>query len=271
MNAIAKTWPGGGAGATDKRQLILLGCLTLVLIAVLAWEGPKLLHGSGSSNAPAATTAATASAAPAATAAVATSAAATSAAAVRATIIWIEHQPARDPFVPLAGAQATPAVADPAATPAPAAPTATTVTVTAPQAAAPAAAGPTPAVPAKVTPSIAVVEANGQKHIVLDGQYFKVSDLWFRLVAVDATTMKIALVDAAFSGGRDAITVLRDHPVTLVNNATGVEYSLRFTQGTSGVATDSQAEPTAAPSATATGPTAATPPQAEPPATTSAN
>jgi hypothetical protein len=145
--------------------------------------------------------------------------------------------------------------------------------VTTPQTAAPSvgATQPTPAAPAKIKPSIAVVYANGKKHIVGVGQYFKVSDLWFRLAAVDAKTMKIALVGAAFSGHRDAITVVRDHPVKLVNNATGVEYSLRFTQGTSGIATNSSTDPNAAPSATATGPTAATPPQAAAPATTSTN
>jgi hypothetical protein len=289
MNAIAKPWPGNNpARSKQRRQLIVLGCLSLVLLAMLAWEGPKLLHHSGSSSAPVATSAAATPAVTTAPAVGATGGAAISAAAASHTKVWISHQHARDPFVPLAGAQPAPAAAAaPAATPAPVASAAATaaaansthaasasaaaptVTVTAPPAAAPAnTATPEPAAPAKVAPSIAVVYANGKKHDVAVGQYFEVSDLWFRLDAVDSTTMKISLVNAGFSGGKDAITVLRDHPVKLVNNATGVEYSLRFTQGTSGIATDSQTEPTTAPSAT---PTAAAPSQASAPATTSPN
>jgi hypothetical protein len=280
MNAIAKPWPGGKAGSKQRSQLILLGCLALVLVAVLAWEGPKLLHRSGSSSEPVATSAIATPAAPTAPAVGATAGiAAPSAAAATRTKVWIAHQHARDPFAPLAGAEPAPAPAatpaTPAATPAttlaPAAHAATpalatpsvpTVTVASPPATA---TTPTPVAPAKVKPSIAVVYANGKKHAVSLDQYFKVSDLWFRLKSVDETTIKLALVHAAFSGGRDAITVRRNHRVKLVNNATGVEYSLLFTRGTSGIATNSQTEPTTAPSATASVPTAAAP------ATTSSN
>jgi hypothetical protein len=263
MNAIAKPWPGGNTGSKEKRQLILLGCLALVLVAVLAWEAPKLLHGSGSSSEPVATSAIATPAVPTAPAVGATAgAAAASTAAASRTRAWIAHQRSRDPFAPLAGAQPAPAAA--AATPAatPAASAVPTVTVASPSSTTAVAVNngqPTPAAPVKVKPSIAVVYANGKKHDVGLGQYFKVSDLWFRLTGVDATTMKIALVHAAFSGGRAAITVHRDHPVKLVNNATGVEYTLRFTRGTSGIATDSQTEPTTASSAVPSAPTTTAP------------
>jgi hypothetical protein len=66
--------------------------------------------------------------------------------------------------------------------------------------------------------------------------------------------MKISVVDGAFAGGKDAITVNRNQPITLVNTATGVEYTLRFTEAAAGIPTTSQAEPTTAPTATAAPP-----------------
>ena len=108
------------------------------------------------------------------------------------------------------------------------------------------------AVPVPVKPSIAVLYANGNKQAVGLGQYFQARDLWFRLDAVEPNTIELSLVDGGFSGGRHTITVSRDHPVTLANTATGVEYTLRFAEGTSGIATTSQAEPTAAAPATTT-------------------
>ena len=50
MNAIAKSFPGGAAGSNERRQLILLGALSLVLVLLLVWQVPKLLGGSGSSS-----------------------------------------------------------------------------------------------------------------------------------------------------------------------------------------------------------------------------
>lgn len=115
------------------------------------------------------------------------------------------------------------------------------------------------AAPVKVKPSIAVLYANGKEQAVAVGEYFKVRDLWFRLDAVKPKTIELSLVDGGFTGGRHTIKVSRNHPVTLANNATGVEYTLRFAQATSGIPTTSQAEPTEAPAATATEPATATP------------
>ena len=66
--------------------------------------------------------------------------------------------------------------------------------------------------------------------------------------------MKISVVGGGFAGGKDAITVNRNQPITLVNTATGVEYTLRFTKAAAGIATTSQAEPTTAPTTTAAPP-----------------
>ncbi len=154
-------------------------------------------------------------------------------------------------------APATPAATTPAATPAPILaekPAAQPATPTAPETQAPTAgATKTPAAaPVKEKPSIAVLYANGNKQAVALGEYFWARDLEFRLDAVKPNTIELSLVDGGFSGGRQTITISRDHPVTLANTATGVEYTLRFAQAASGIATTSQAEPTTATPATTT-------------------
>jgi hypothetical protein len=107
-------------------------------------------------------------------------------------------------------------------------------------------------VPVKVVPDVAVVYANGKKQAVALGQYFKAGDIWFQLLAVGPKTMKISVVDGAFAGGKNAITIPVSDRVTLVNTATGVEYKLRFTQATNGIPTTSVTDPTAATAAPAT-------------------
>jgi hypothetical protein len=125
----------------------------------------------------------------------------------------------------------------PAATPAPAAK---------PAAAKPAT---TPAKPAPVAvepePTVAVLRANGKQHAVAVGEYFKLGDLWFRLVELAPKTMKVSIVGGSFTGGRQALTVDLGEPVTLFNTATGVEYTLGITKATSGIPTTSSAQPLA--------------------------
>src|SRR4051794_33282398 len=82
--------------------------------------------------------------------------------------------------------------------------------------------------PAVVEPDAAVVYANGKKQAVAVHEYFRTGDIWFQLLAVTPKTLKLAVVDGSFAGGKHAITVLRGMPITLVNTATGVEYRLRF-------------------------------------------
>ena len=91
-----------------------------------------------------------------------------------------------------------------------------------------------------------MVYANGKKQAVGVDQYFKAGDLWFQLLAVGPKTMKISVVGGEFAGGKHAITVNRNQPITLVNTATGVEYTLRFTKAAAGIPTTSQTEPTTA-------------------------
>jgi hypothetical protein len=120
----------------------------------------------------------------------------------------------------------------------------------------------------KVEPDVAVILANGKEQAVGVDQYFKAGDIWFQLLAVGAKTVEISVVGGEFAGGKNSITISRDHPVTLVNTATGVEYPLRFMRGATGIATTASDQPidetatTAAPAATPPSPTpAATTPE----------
>jgi hypothetical protein len=116
---------------------------------------------------------------------------------------------------------------------------------TAPEAAAKPGASKPAVVGVKVKPTVAVVRANGKQQAVAEGEYFKLGDLWFRLVEVAPKTMKVAVVGGSFTGGRQTLTVELDRPVTLFNTATGVEYTLGIAKATSGIATTSLPEPTA--------------------------
>ena len=124
--------------------------------------------------------------------------------------------------------------------------------------------------PAVVKPDAALVYANGKKQAVAVNEYFQTGDIWFQLLAVTPKTMKIAVVDGSFTGGKHAITIARGSRITLVNTATGDEYRLRFTEAAAGIATTSVAKPTAdAPAVTqpSTGDTAATTETTSAPAT----
>ena len=60
-----------------------------------------------------------------------------------------------------------------------------------------------------VKPDAAVVYANGKKQAVAVNEYFQTGDIWFQLLAVTPKTMKIAVVDGSFTGGKHAITIKR--------------------------------------------------------------
>jgi hypothetical protein len=89
-------------------------------------------------------------------------------------------------------------------------------------------------------PTAAVIWTNGQRQVVGVSQVFKVGDAQFKLVAVTRDTIRIKAVGGAFSGRGSAITVQKGHRVKLANTATGVQYSLLFTQA--GIAAQSTAK-----------------------------
>ncbi len=243
MNAIANKSFARRADtrdSKDRRQKIVLAGLVVVLVAVLAWQMPKLLGGSGGSSETAAVseTALPVAADPTAAAIQTSAAPVPLTAKEKATARWIKKQAARDPFAPLVGTETsaagttTPAgTATPAAsgtTPAPAGTTTAPVGKPEPATKKPA------AVP-KVAPTAAVIWTNGHRQVVGIKQQFKVGDTTFRLLSVNGTTAKIAPVLGGFEGGKQEITIRKSEPVTVENTTTGVQYVLRYSLAMSAV------------------------------------
>jgi hypothetical protein len=243
------------ASAGDKRQKIVLAGLVVVLVAVLAWQVPKLMGGSGASSETALPVAASGTGTT-----VAAPAPAILAQALGGTLVltpaekraarWIKSQTARDPFVPLvtesaSSASATAPTASASSAPASAASAPAATSTPAASAANPTTGNPTTGKPAtakaaastKVAPTAAVLFTNGRRQVVGVKQTFKVGDTTFRLLAVTRAYIKIAPVLGAFAGGTKAITVTKAKPVTVENTTTGVQYVLRYSLAMSAVPT----------------------------------
>jgi hypothetical protein len=243
--------------AAERRKKLILAGLGVVFVALLAFQLPKLLKGSDSSSSTASVPATT-TATPAATAAASGSLANVSTASSVKRVRAIRRMSAKDPFVPLIRESTTPvassssssasAPAAPTAAPAPAAEPVTsqpsigfTAPAAAPKPAATKPAAPKPAAkPVHVkpaAPTAAIIWTNGTRHVVGVSQVFKVGDAEFSVVAVTPKTMRIKAVGGAFAGGKQAITLRKGHAVTLTNTATGVQYDLLFTDGTTAAPT----------------------------------
>jgi hypothetical protein len=213
----------GDAAARERKQKIVLGALCAVLVLLLIWQGPKLLGGSGSESST--ESAAVSEAATASSSSTATGTGAATPAVVSAKVAkdgkWIKKLPTRDPFVPLAGEGATAgARADAAATDA--------AVASSQAAAAKAQKAKAAAVPAAKASS-AVIFINGRRQVPKVNQTFKVNGATFKLLAVGPKQAKVAVVIGKSKNGKGDVTLLRNKPVTLENNVTGVQYVLRFT------------------------------------------
>jgi hypothetical protein len=221
MNAMAKSVgrSSNRKQSSGNRQVIVLVGLLVVLVIVLAFELPGLLHKSSSgSSSVTTTTAATTAASSSATSATATAAAPVQSvvkvSAATRTERYIKRLPARDPFLPLAGEKAAVAAAAPVvAAPAPA----------------PTPAAPTPAPAPKVVATSAVIWTNGTRQIVGLKQLFRVGDTSFRLLSVGKSSVKVAVAVGGFKNGAKTITIAKNKPVTIQNTITGAQYNLRFT------------------------------------------
>ncbi len=221
MSAVANRRVAGAS--SDKGQKIMLAVLCVVLVLLLVWQLPKLLGGSNSSTDGSTPVAVSASAPVAVDASVGgveqamQTPSKAAAARERKTARLIKRLPARDPFVPLAGAvpAAAPVVTSvPVPVPPPAKPTATPVP--------------------KVVPTAATIWIDGRRQVVGLRQTFKLGDTTFRLVTVTKSTATIVPVAGALDGASQ-VKLKRTVPVTIENTATGVQYVLRFSQAMSTV------------------------------------
>jgi hypothetical protein len=282
------------ADAKVKRQKQILAVGSVILLALLGFELPKMLGGHGSANAT--TQAAPAAPATPSPAALAPGQLPDTDQAVLTTqsdqLLSFGLFKSKDPFIPQLSAEPVPvgipapASAAPPATapppsagsrpqrgaPAPSAPGPTTTTIpgvspigpaptpgSAPPAPAttPGGTAPTTTTPAPPpAPTSVAIATNGACEVVSVNGTFPNGAGIFRLLSIakDGTSAKIAVVGGAFDSGQPAATLRLGEKLTLVNTADGTRYVLML---------KSRCETTA--SAPATSPTATT---TTPPTTT---
>lgn len=231
----ARAGRGSDAQADEKRKKIILAVASVVLVGVLAFQGPRVLKQLRGTSAatPAPSTSAPAPSAPGidSTGGGATAPAPTAVPPLRSG--GLPALKARDPFTPLirenAGGSGS---ADSAKDPAPAStdsspgpgpavgfepgnPTAPTTTVAPP------------------SPVAAVIWINDSPQIIGLSKRFPSGAPTFKLVSVSPKLIKIRVAGGSFADGRKVITIRKGRGITLVNTATGVRYDIRFAASTS--------------------------------------
>ena len=91
----------------------------------------------------------------------------------------------------------------------------------------------TPPAPPTPPPSAAVISVNGTSESVSTGSNFPAASPAFQLVALTATTAKVAVAGGSYASGAQTVTLKVNTPVTLVNTADGTRYTLTLLpQGT---------------------------------------
>ena len=211
-----------------RKQKILLGVLGVVFVALLAFQGPKMLK--LFSNKPAAPVVAPATPTTSTTATAAVTAPATVAPVSVPTgelvssvqpsvdagqLREFSHFASKDPF---ASQVAVPSSSTPTPT------STSTPTSTTPK--------PAPAPPSS-PPTSAVISLNGELMIVAvdadfptSGTVFSRIGSLFHLASLTKTTAKVTVVGGSYADGAPALTLTLGKPVTLQNTADGTRYTL---------------------------------------------
>jgi hypothetical protein len=230
--------------AKDRKMKKVAAGLAVVLVAILAFQVPKLLkHGGSSTPAAAATTTDASAVAPttaAPTAAPSATASSTAAAAVtavassklpnsdtlprvgKAQLFSFSHFAGKDPFAQQVGATQglpTPSTSS-SSTSASSAATASTGTA------------------AKVTQrnstrvlavtGAARISINGRVQIVRPGASFPSANPLFRLVSVRNGVARIGIASGSYSSGARTVSLAAGRSLTLVDTADGIRYQLRL-------------------------------------------
>jgi hypothetical protein len=224
--------------AKDRRTKKLALGLSVVLVAVLAFEVPKMLHHGGtSSSPPPATTTTDASTAGSTTPA--TTAAGTAAAAVQPTtastklpnsdaqpqrskaqLYSFSHFTGKNPF--------TQQVSD--AAPATAQPTGALAASVSSGTAASAAGSGRAHHPSRTLAATgaARISVNGQVEVVRVGASFPSSNPLFRLMGASHAGVRIAIANGSYSSGARTVSLSLGRTLTLVDTADGIRYKLRL-------------------------------------------
>jgi hypothetical protein len=211
--------------ARERKQKIFVVVGGLFLLAMLAFQVPKLLGGSSS---PAAAPATTTEATTAAPGQPVTPSGATSVALVPAStgtkITSFSVFAAKDPFVQQVVTEAPAAEGDGKAAAASGSPGKSK----------------TPAQTFSTgkggAAAATIVTVNGVRHVLEPGQKFPASDPLFVLVAEKpgSKSVVVGIAGGAYSGGRRTTTLKSGKPLTLVNTATGARYKISLVSVGSG-------------------------------------
>jgi len=245
MSVMERGRAGRSNEAEEKRKKIILAVGCVLLLGVLAIQGPRFLK--QVKGADSATAAAPSSSSEAPVTGAGTPAATSATPFVLSAPAATPHMPkglkAKDPFSPLfreeplgsgSSSGASSSAPSSSSSPAPSRSSSNPVgfSVTNPS---------TPTV-APVSPVAAVIWIGDRPQIVSLRQQFPAGAPAFRLVSVSAKAITIRVAGGKFADGRSTVTIRKGHGITLVNTATGVRYDVRF------------ATPTQAPSAQPTSP-----------------
>ncbi len=227
--------------AKDRRtKKVALG-LSVVLVAVLAFEVPKMLHhGSAGSSPPPATTTTDASASPTAPSTPSTTAPGTVAAAALPTTASLKlsnsdvaprqsigqlysfsHFTGKNPFVQ----QVSTAAAGTGTTTTP-----STGTLSASVSAGSSAGAASTHDPSRTLAAsgAARISVNGQVEVVRVGAGFPSSNPLFRLVGASHGSVRIGIANGSYSSGARTVSLTLGRSLTLVDTADGIRYKIRL-------------------------------------------
>jgi len=230
------------AAKDRKMKKVAIG-LSVVLVAVLVFEVPKVLNSGGGGSAPAtavATTPDTSTAAPT-TGAPTTTPPGTAAAAVtttastklpnsdtlpkvgKAQLYSFSHFAAKDPFVqqvsvaPTQGAQSGSSTTSSGSSSTTSGSTGTAAAVTQHQ-----------STRVLAVTGAARISVNGRVQIVRTGTSFPSSNPLFRLVSVGNGVARIGIASGSYSSGARTVSLVAGRSLTLVDTADGIRYQLRL-------------------------------------------
>ena len=220
--------------ARERKQKIFVVVGGLALLAMLAFQLPKLMGGSSTEAAPTTTDAVTVAGQPAASTA-APVALVGSTAAISGKLTSFSVFKAKNPFVQqvvtengdVAPAAEGPKAGGGGSTPKSAGSTAKFAT-------------------GKTNPAaVTIVTVNGARQVLEPGMKFPAADPLFVLVGENpgAKTVVVGIVGGAYSGGAKTTTLKVGKPLTLVNTTTGARYKISLVSVGSGDAAEPVRKP----------------------------
>lgn len=225
------------AKAKEKKQKIILGVAGVLLLGLVAIQGPKFMKLVKGSS-PAATATTTASSTTSSTTAVVSTSAHSSLAASSDKLSSLRLFRAKDPFAPLVSDTAAAAPA-PASTPAPApapkpapapAPTPAPVTLSPAAASGPLFGTVAPVSKGSKSKSLptARIVLNGKPAQIALGKTFPASKPVFRLAGVLPGSISIALANGSLADGSSALKLRNGQSTTLMNTADRHRYTIKL-------------------------------------------